>query len=473
MEHSRYTTLRKKYHTNDNKYFTELSHEEGNEFLGRRTARKKTDVPPHKLRGHPRLFNSRSGSITPDIPPGFENVCHTCSRSNSRIDAAPTESIYYDFEEEINRRIQSEQSNKENRKILKKVRFQLTPSKSTPSTIKCSMDGACPLPRPGNRRQSTKEDSVPAPYENEIPLQYESYVSHPVKAGLDLDHNSSHPLQRHFGARGNQSPSQKRKTVETYNVTEVGRNHQATHYSSDSDLSSDSDTDADVENNAPKQVHHMVKHVPVGISYNSSHRKRNNEAVHYTKLPSRLPRPVAVTPGIDNNFGNSNKQLDEVSSRVKPAPQRPRYRSDSNTGFLEAQSHPQLSRSSASEDRKINDEGHSRKYATQHNIPPTSASTLKGRTRIIVFSDSSEDDEEGEGFIRRTYDQELPRGRYVRDSTTLGTHISRGHRKPERHVYLTNGGESEDEEVDDNKHSVRTDLFRSHSHIRRIIHPGK
>jgi hypothetical protein len=480
MENTRYSS-RRKHNSEDNNYRTELSRNDGDEFHSA-YVRKRTIPPSHSYGSR---FSTRSGNKTPDLSSEFEHICHVCNRPNSRVDIAPVENTYYDYDYEdeltINKifvpknpiqNIEVHQTNKENQKSLKKkVRFQLTPSKSTPNTRKHSVDSEFPVPPLWQYGSKSKSDARPTRHFDDTPVEYERHLLSPDKTTFDIYEDSLPSLQREFRSRKDISPLQGRNIQTCSNATGDRSGHPTSYYSSESDATSDSDTDKLEQQPVRNLLLRPRKPTTSDRLPNSDSGKSTAQTVNYKKIPSRLPRPVTDTSDHGNILRGANNRFHEMSSHANSNFRHSQSAHNYVNEFAEFRTDSRLSRSSASEHRNLNV-----KRIVERNLPQRSTSKPSDNrfirpTETVPIADSSDDEEEH--FVPNIPQRNLLSSRYKREDIKLNGHIPREFSKMEQHVHQTFSDESEEELIEANKHSIKTEPFQSHAHLRRKMRSSK
>lgn len=480
MENTHYSS-RRKHNSEDNNYRTELSRNNGDEFRSA-YVRKRTIPPPHS---HGSRFSTRSGNKTPDLSSEFEHICHICHRPNSRVDIAPVENTYYDYDYEdeltINKifvpknsiqNIEVHQTNKKNQKSLKKkVRFQLTPSKSTPNTRKHSVDSEFPVPPLWQYGSKSKSNARPTRHFDDTPVEYERHVLSPDKTNFDIYEDSLPLLQGEFRSRNDISPSQGRNIRTCSTATGDGSGHPTSYYSSESDATSDSDTDKLEQQPVRNRLLRPRKPTTSDCLPNSDSGKSTAQTVNYKKIPSRLPRPVTDTSDHGNILHGANNRFHNVSSHANSNFRQSQSAHNYVNEFVEFRTDSRLSRSSASEHRNLNV-----KRIVERNLPQLSTSKPSDNrfirpTETVPSADSSDDEEEH--FVPNIPRRNVLSSRYKREDIKPNGHTPREFSKMEQHVHQTFSDESEEELIEANKHSIKTEPFQSHAHLRRKMRSSK
>lgn len=480
MENTRYSS-RRKHNSEDNNYRTELSPNDSDEFRSA-YVRKGTIPPSHS---HGSRFSTRSGNKTPDLSSEFEHMCHVCHRPNSRVDIAPVENTYYDYDYEdeliINKifvpknsiqNIEVHQTNKENQRSLKKkVRFQLTPSKSTPNTRKHSVDSEFSVPPLWQHGSKSKRDAIPTRHFDDTPVEYERHVLSPDKTNFDIYEDSLPSLQRDFRSRNDISPSQRRNIQKCSNATGDRSGHPTSYYSSESDATSDSDTDKLEQQPVRNRLLRPRRPTTSDRLPNSDSGKSTAQTVDYKKIPSRLPWPMTNTTDYGNILRSANNRFHNVpshaNSNFRHSQSAPNYVNE----FSEFRTDSRLSRSSASEHRNLNGECVVERNLPQRSTPKPSNNRFIRPTETVPIADSSDGEEED--FVPNTPRRNLLSRRYKREHIKLNGHTPREFSKMEQHVHQTFSDESDEELIEANKHSIKTEPFQSHAHLRSKMRSSK
>ncbi|KAH8550379.1 hypothetical protein BGW37DRAFT_499092 [Umbelopsis sp. PMI_123] len=403
----------------------------------------------------------------------FENMhlCCNCSRSSSRA-GFPTQNQSDDdaqdnnissplmFAKKLSPKIDGFQNNEVNEITFKKrVRFQLSPSKSSPNFRKKEDEASHNVPVLQHQRSRTRSErkfSRDTDYmaksngKKSIPLTDNSYLNiNEVKF-----HEPNNSLKPEY--EWSISPRYYKNT--DHNLSNSKSGYQDNYHTSESDLGSDRDRDRDTYNDE-HSLRTRTRTVYESLLQPDGVRRR--EPVDLAKIPSRLPRPIQkvqeIIPSLsdvnDHNDGSNSKRATYhkgktfIKDNVNAADNEPA------TGF-------QRSHSSAGTYRKFIEEND----VCRRPWNQSSRSTKNTRRRVLREEISSTDSfEEEDGFELQT----SPVAKNLLQHKRTLPEIKRNPkltREKERYPLDLSSSESDDDDysTDYNKHILKTRHPPSH-----------